>query len=58
MAQHIAVLRGWHPALALAELAALLPSHNPMASESNRLAILEGPLNLSEAFETLSVSSG
>ena len=58
MAQHIAVLRGWHPALALAELAALLPSHNPMASESNRLAILEGRLNLSEAFETLSVSSG
>ena len=58
MAQHIAVLRGWHPALAIAELTALLPSHNPIASESNRLAILEGPLNPSEAFETLSVSSG
>ncbi len=58
MAQHIAVLRGWHPALALAELTALLPNHYPMASESNRLAILEGSLNPSEAFETLSVSSG
>ena len=58
MAQHIAVLRGWHPALALAELTALLPSHNPIASESYRLAILEGPLNPSEAFETLSISSG
>ena len=58
MAQHIAVLRGWHPALALAELTALLPSHNPIAGESYRLAILEGPLNSSEAFETLSASSG
>ena len=58
MAQHIAVLRGWHPALAMAELTALLPNHCPMASESNRLAILEGPLNPSEAFETLSASSG
>ena len=45
MGQHIAVLRGWHRAFALAELEALLPSHNPRASESTRLAILEGPLN-------------
>ena len=58
MAQHIAVLRGWHPALAMAELAALLPSHNPIISESNRFAKLEGELSPSEAFETLSVSSG
>ena len=58
MAQHIAVLRGWHPALAMAELTALLPNHYPMASESNRLAILEGSLNPNEAFETLSASSG
>lgn len=35
MAQHIAVLRGWHPALALAELAALLPSH--FSAENNHL---------------------
>jgi len=58
MAQHIAVLRGWHPALAMAELAALLPSHYPTISESNRLAKLEGELSPSKAFETLSISSG
>ena len=58
MAQQIAVLRGWHPALAMAELAALLPSHNPTISESNRLAKLEGELSPSKAFETLSISSG
>jgi len=58
MAQHIAVLRGWHPALAKAELAALLPSHYPTIGESNRIAKLEGELNPSEAFETLSISSG
>ena len=58
MAQHIAVLRGWHPALAMAELAALLPSHYPTISESNRLAKLEGELSPSEAFESLSISSG
>jgi tRNA (guanine10-N2)-dimethyltransferase len=58
MAQHIAVLRGWHPALAMAELTALLPSHNPIISESNRFAKLEGGLSPSEAFETLAVSSG
>ncbi|MCS5533514.1 MAG: hypothetical protein NZ736_04585 [Candidatus Poseidoniaceae archaeon] len=58
MAQHIAVLRGWHPALAKAELAALLPSHNQISNKSNRLSILEGELSHSEAFDILSISSG
>ena len=58
MAQHIAVLRGWHPALAKAELAALLPSHNQISNQSNRLSILEGELSHSEAFDILSISSG
>ena len=58
MAGNIACLRGWHPALAKAELESLFPKNQVIALESPRLAALEGELNLEQAAKNVNSSGG
>ena len=58
MAGNIACLRGWHPALAKAELSALFPENKIKPLESRRLVEICGDLNLLEATEVIQYSSG
>ena len=58
MVRHIACLRGWHPALARAEIAALLPEMTTTRLEGRRLLALEGGCNEIALAEAVAVSSG
>ena len=58
MVRHIACLRGWHPALARAEIAALLPEMAITRLEGRRLLALEGGTDVMGLAEAVAVSSG
>ncbi|MDA8615583.1 hypothetical protein N9L27_02010 [Candidatus Poseidoniales archaeon] len=58
MVRHIACLRGWHPALARAEIAALLPEMTTTRLEGRRLLALEGGCDEVALAEAVAVSSG
>lgn len=58
MVRHIACLRGWHPALARAEIAALLPEMAVTRLEGRRLVALEGEIEKKDLAEAVAVSSG
>jgi tRNA (guanine10-N2)-dimethyltransferase len=58
MVRHIACLRGWHPALARAEIAALLPEMTTTRLEGRRLLALEGSCDEIALAEAVAVSSG
>ena len=58
MVRHIACLRGWHPALARAETAALLPEMAITRLEGRRLLALEGGTDVMGLAEAVAVSSG
>ena len=58
MVRHIACLRGWHPALARAEIAALLPEMTTTRLEGRRLVALEGGCDEIALAEAVAVSSG
>jgi len=58
MASHVASLRGWHPALARAEVSALLPHAKLIRLTSRRLVRLEGDLSLSEMQDAVDCASG
>jgi hypothetical protein len=58
MAGHIACLRGWHPALAKAELSALLPDNEIGNLSSPRLVYISGELAIKQAIEAMEYSSG
>jgi putative methyltransferase (TIGR01177 family) len=58
MASHVASLRGWHPALARAEVSALLPHAQLIRLASRRLVRLEGDLSLSQMQEAVDCASG
>ena len=54
MGEYIVSLRGWHPALAMAELSALFPNGNVRPLSSPRLAKIDGQKNAAE----FSISAG
>ena len=54
MGEFIVSLRGWHPALAMAELSALFPNGNVRPLSSPRLAKIDGQKNAAE----ISISAG
>ena len=58
MASHVASLRGWHPALARAEISALLPHTKLVRLASRRLVRLEGEPTLSQMQAAVDCSSG
>jgi tRNA (guanine10-N2)-dimethyltransferase len=58
MVRHIACLRGWHPALARAEIAALLPEMAITRLEGRRLLSLEGSTDEMALSQAVAVSSG
>ncbi|RJU83016.1 MAG: hypothetical protein DWB99_03345, partial [Candidatus Poseidoniales archaeon] len=58
MAGNIACLRGWHPALAKAELSALFPKNQIKSLDSERLVEILGDLDLQEATKIIQYSSG
>ena len=58
MAGNIACLRGWHPALARAELSALFPNNEIKSLNSQRLVEISGELNLQDAAKVIQYSSG
>jgi len=58
MAGNIACLRGWHPALAKAELSALFPNNEIITLNSQRLVSISGKLDLEEAAKIIQYSSG
>lgn len=58
MARHVACLRGWHPALARAEIAALLPGLETEPLRGRRLLGMNGNATLEELTEAVEVSSG
>ena len=58
MASHVASLRGWHPALARAEIAALLPQAELHRLESRRLVQLEGEISIEQMQTAVECSSG
>jgi len=58
MAGNIACLRGWHPALAKAELSALFPKNQIKSLDSERLVEISGDLDLQEATKIIQYSSG
>ena len=58
MAGSIVCLRGWHPALAKAELESLFPNNKLVQLESPRLVMLEGEINLEQARINVNSSSG
>jgi len=58
MAGNIACLRGWHPALARAELSALFPNNEIRPLDSQRLMEISGELDLQDAANIIQYSSG
>lgn len=58
MGGHVASLRGWHPALARAEIASLLPTASVVRLKSRRLVMLEGDVSLVEMKAAVECSSG
>ena len=58
MAASIVCLRGWHPALAKAELESLFPNNRITPFDSPRLVALEGEINLEQAAMNVNCSSG
>ena len=58
MPSHIASLRGWHPALARAEIAALLPNAVVQRMPSRRLVRIDAELTGKEMKEAVLCSSG
>ena len=58
MAGNIVCLRGWHPALAKAELESLFPQNQSVQFESPRLVMLDGEINLKQATINVNSSSG
>ena len=58
MASHVASLRGWHPALARAEVSALLPHAKLIRLASRRLVRLEGDISPSQMQATVERASG
>ena len=58
MASHVASLRGWHPALARAEISALLPHTKLVRLASRRLVRLEGELTLEQMQAAVDCASG
>ncbi len=58
MARHVACLRGWHPALARAELASLLPDLETERLEGRRLMCLDGDVTEGVLSQAVAVSSG
>ena len=58
MVRHIACLRGWHPALARAEIAALLPDMAITRLEARRLLAVEGGTDEVALSQAVAVSSG
>ena len=58
MARHVACLRGWHPALARAEISALLPMLEPERHNGRRLLHLNGEVSTDELASAVEVSSG
>jgi len=58
MPSHIASLRGWHPALARAEIAALLPNTVVERIPSRRLIRLDGEISPQEMQNAVDCSSG
>lgn len=58
MARHIACLRGWHPALARAEISALLPQMSVTRLEGRRLVALSGDGEEDVLVQAVNVSSG
>ena len=58
MASHVASLRGWHPALARAEISALLPHAKLIRLASRRLVRLEGDLSLTQMQDAVDCASG
>ena len=58
MARHIACLRGWHPALARAEISALLPQMSVTRIEARRLVALTGDCQDEVLLRAVRISSG
>ena len=58
MAKHVACLRGWHPALARAEIAALLPSSTITRIDARRLVLVESDESPAEIEDAIECSSG
>jgi len=58
MAGSIVCLRGWHSALAKAEVESLFPNNRVIALESPRIVALEGELDLRQAVINVNCSSG
>lgn len=58
MADNIACLRGWHPALAKAELSALFPNNEIICSNSQRLVSISGEIDIEKAARIIQYSSG
>lgn len=58
MTSHVASLRGWHVALARAEISALLPEMTAHRLSSRRLLCLEGSAPVQRFEEAVSCSSG
>ncbi len=58
MARHVACLRGWHPALARAEISALLPMLKPQRQNGRRLLDLSGEASTDKLAAAVEVSSG
>ena len=58
MASHVASLRGWHPALARAEISALLPHATLTRLSSRRLVELDGNISLQEMQSAVECASG
>ena len=58
MARHVACLRGWHPALGRAEIAALLPMLETERLNGRRLVALTGDAPVDDLNAAVEVSSG
>ncbi len=58
MASHVASLRGWHTALARAEIASLLPEVELKRLSARRLVQLEGEISGERMLEAVNCSSG
>ena len=58
MARHIACLRGWHPALARAEITALMPQMSVTRLEARRLVAIAGDGDEDTLAQAVRVSSG
>ena len=58
MASHVASLRGWHTALARAEIASLLPEASLKRLPARRMVQLEGEISAERMLEAVNCSSG